>query len=169
MNRWQLEDGVRNQNLNRFLTKQNQWKKTVQSTEINLKSCDCPYQWKRWRTMAVMKPVECCWTVDEVFRNKSESQRISCSLASWGWKSHDLLSLMLSCRKTNLFSFLLKGKVLYWLMWFHEEPLTFMEPYLYILNKIINATLFAPIFYELNSKIEDFFYVHKRPISLNLC
>ncbi len=35
------------------------------------------------------------------------------------------------------------------------------------LNKIINATffVFAPIFHELNSKIWDFFYVHKRPIS----
>ncbi len=38
------------------------------------------------------------------------------------------------------------------------------------LNKIINATLvFAPIFHELNSKIYDFFYVHKRPISLKYC
>ncbi len=39
------------------------------------------------------------------------------------------------------------------------------------LNKIINATLFCfcPIFHELNSKIWDFFYVHKRPISLKYC
>ncbi len=29
--------------------------------------------------------------------------------------------------------------------------------------------IFAPIFHELNSKIEDFFYVHKRPISLKYC
>ncbi len=29
-----------------------------------------------------------------------------------------------------------------------------------------NTFVFAPIFHELNSKIEDIFYVHKRPISL---
>ncbi len=29
-----------------------------------------------------------------------------------------------------------------------------------------NTFVFAPIFHELNSKIEYFFYVHKRPISL---
>ncbi len=29
-----------------------------------------------------------------------------------------------------------------------------------------NTFVFAPISHELNSKIEDFFYVHKRPISL---
>ncbi len=32
-----------------------------------------------------------------------------------------------------------------------------------------NTFVFAPIFHELNSKIEDFFYVHKRPISLKYC
>ncbi len=30
-------------------------------------------------------------------------------------------------------------------------------------------TCFCPIFHELNSKIEYFFYVHKRPISLKHC
>ncbi len=32
-----------------------------------------------------------------------------------------------------------------------------------------NTFVFAPIFHELNSKIYDFFYVHKRPISLKFC
>ncbi len=32
-----------------------------------------------------------------------------------------------------------------------------------------NTIVFAPIFHELNSKIEDFFSVHKRPISLKYC
>ncbi len=50
--------------------------------------------------------------------------------------------------------------------------------YVYTLNKIINANLFFdPIFNELISKIEDFFYIHKglflsnfvSQICLNLC
>ncbi len=32
-----------------------------------------------------------------------------------------------------------------------------------------NTFVFAPIFHELNSKILDFFYVHKRPILLKYC
>ncbi len=32
-----------------------------------------------------------------------------------------------------------------------------------------NTFVFAPIFHELNSKIEDSFYEHKRPISLKYC
>ncbi len=32
-----------------------------------------------------------------------------------------------------------------------------------------NTFVFAPIFHELNSEIWDFFYVHKRPISLKYC
>ncbi len=37
------------------------------------------------------------------------------------------------------------------------------------LNYKRNTFVFALIFYELNSKIEDYFYVHKRPISLQYC
>ncbi len=32
-----------------------------------------------------------------------------------------------------------------------------------------NTFVFAHIFHELNSNIQDFFYVHKRPISLKYC
>ncbi len=44
--------------------------------------------------------------------------------------------------------------------------------YIYIYteqNDKRNTFVFAPIFHELNSKIEDFIYVHKRPISLKYC
>ncbi len=33
-------------------------------------------------------------------------------------------------------------------------------------NDECNTFVFIPIFHDLNSKIEDIFYVHKRPISL---
>ncbi len=52
---------------------------------------------------------------------------------------------------------------------------TYTHTYIYTLNKIIkrNTFVFAPIFHELNSKIEDFVYEHKMPISqilfTNLC
>ncbi len=36
-------------------------------------------------------------------------------------------------------------------------------------NYKCNTFVFAPIFHELNSKFQDFFYVHKRPISLKYC
>ncbi len=36
-------------------------------------------------------------------------------------------------------------------------------------NYKCNTFVFTPIFHELNSNIEDFFYVHKRPISLKYC
>ncbi len=47
--------------------------------------------------------------------------------------------------------------------------LYYVEIYIYIYtepNYKRNTIFFAPIFHKLNSKIEDFFYVHKRPISL---
>ncbi len=51
----------------------------------------------------------------------------------------------------------------------------YIYTYIYIeQNYKRNTFVFAPIFHELNSKIEDFFYEHKRRISLkylftNLC
>ncbi len=36
-------------------------------------------------------------------------------------------------------------------------------------NYKCNTLAFAPIFHELNSKIYDFFYVHKIPISVKYC
>ncbi len=73
-------------------------------------------------------------------------------------------------------SHIFKWEILHnwWLTKYFFAPLyiyIYIYIYIHTLTKMINVTLlfFAPIFHELNSKIEDFFYVHKRPISLKYC
>ena len=50
-------------------------------------------------------------------------------------------------------------------LWFQFPPFV-RRTSVHTLNKNINTLIFAPIFHELNSKVWNFFYIHKRSISL---